>query len=183
MSSRADSRSSTATDQAEAKTSERNNHFKVKEEPRDNDAQGIVPTSESRQPTESSRARKRTYSFDNKVDSSENSSDRIKTENFADASPGTSWLKVVVRGSQRENRIEVDSDNNVNVILKSRKVAGVRDLLQAERLNKTAIELQLTAQSQCAVRGRSNSSSYSSDFISSALSSTGGSTRSKRLHR
>lgn len=84
---------------------------------------------------------------------------------------------------QRENRLEFDSDNNVTVILRSRKITGVRDLLQAERLNKTAVELQLTAQSQCAVRGRSNSSSYSSDFISTALTSTGGTTRSKRLQR
>lgn len=84
---------------------------------------------------------------------------------------------------QRERRLEVDDDNNLTVILRSRKVTGVRDLLQAERLNKTAIELQLTAQSQCAVRGRSNSSSYSSDFVSTALLSTGGTTRSKRLQR
>lgn len=85
--------------------------------------------------------------------------------------------------SINERRLISDSDNNVTIILRSRKIAGVRDLLHAERLNKTAIELQLTAQSQCAVRGRSNSSSYSSDFISSALASVGGSTRSKRFHR
>lgn len=80
--------------------------------------------------------------------------------------------------------IEVRGDN-VTIILKSSKIAGLRELLHADRLNKTAIELQLTAQSQCAVRGRSNSSSYSSDFIpSSAIGSIlGGTTRSKRSHR
>lgn len=82
---------------------------------------------------------------------------------------------------KRERRIEIEGDNNVTIILKSSKIAGVRDLLQAERFSKNAVELQLTAQSQCAVRGRSNSNSHSSDFVQSAM--IGGSTRSKRLHR
>lgn len=74
-----------------------------------------------------------------------------------------------------------DESGRLVLILKSSKIAGVRDLLHAERLNKTAIELQLTAQSQCAVRGRSNSSSYSSEFVQNLSSIV--STRSKRLHR
>lgn len=144
------------------------------------------PACDSKGSTESVNLRKRAHSFDDKTESSESSTRKaIKTE---ESSPSEvlsgresvcSGLKVVAR----EKRLEIDNDNNVTVILKSRKIAGARDLLQAERLNKTAIELQLTAQSQCAVRGRSNSSSYSSDFISSTLTTIGGSTRSKRLHR
>lgn len=126
--------------------------------------------------------RKRLYSSDDRVDTTlEIAAGSSKHEVEPPTTEGYKFKKV--KYIHREKRLEVDSDNNVAVILKSRKIAGVRDLLQAERFNKTAVELQLTAQSQCAVRGRSNSSSYSSDFISTALTSTGGTTRSKRLQR
>lgn len=131
---------------------------------------------------------KRSHSTDDKVDTSDHKHIKTGHQSTASASSATASHGSVAPSTRtaaarpREKRLELDNDNNVTVILKSRKIAGVRDLLQSERLNKTAIELQLTAQSQCAVRGRSNSSSYSSDFISSALT-TGSSTRSKRLQR
>lgn len=136
------------------------------------------------------RARKRAHPIDDKVDTSISTPGRLKqTDSEVVSSAGSSIADEQIQSvscgsntSKRENRLEFDNENNVAVILKSRKIAGVRDLLQAERLNKTAIELQLTAQSQCAVRGRSNSNSYTNDFI--PFSSLGGSsTRSKRLHR
>jgi menin len=119
------------------------------------------------------RSRKRAHSVDDNSVSSVGGTP-IADENL--------HLSYGANAPKREKRIEIDSENNVAVILKSRKIAGVRDLLQAERLNKTAIELQLTAQSQCAVRGRSNSNSYTNDFIPFA-SLGGSSTRSKRSHR
>lgn len=140
--------------------------------------------------------RKRTHSNDDLVDTSESCSSlagKIKQEtdiNSTAASPNQRHLDGLAKDrkgklakEQEEKRLFVDGENNVTIILRSRKIAGVRDLLHAERLNKTAIELQLTAQSQCAVRGRSNSSSYTTDFISSSMATVGGSTRSKRLHR
>lgn len=183
--SRVDQCSSTAIDRHDRK-------HKLKEESsgdqNDGDNDVMSKSAQSDAPPENSRSRKRAHSFDDKVDTSESSMSKIKTEDvhLMEAKPSdNSCLDNMTPKcpQKREKRLEVDTDNNVTVILKSRKIAGVRDLLQAERLNKTAIELQLTAQSQCAVRGRSNSSSYSSDFISSALTSFGGSTRSKRLHR
>lgn len=140
----------------------------------------------------SSAGRKRVHSSDDNVETTSdvvlaapNKQQRSLNNNHADVMNPDDCATMDSSENQKERgkRLEIDSDNNVTVILKSRKIAGVRDLLQADRLNKTAIELQLTAQSQCAVRGRSNSSSYSSEFISSALTSMRGSTRSKRLHR
>ena len=186
VSSRADQCSSTDTEQKKVNSPKADD--KVKQESHhvdDFDEEGNPKSGNSKSTVEGNngggKGRKRAHSIDEKVDTSESSSNKIK---LSDSPTGTvengdRRVKVVAR----ERRLELDNDNNVTVILKSRKIAGVRDLLQAERLNKTAIELQLTAQSQCSVRGRSNSNSYSSEFISSALSSIGGSTRSKRSLR
>lgn len=135
----------------------------------------------------SSRKRKRAQSFDHDNQPGLSPSEFQQQQSSINFNArGSNDPQQIRKIKHPDRRLEFDNENNVAVILRSRKIAGVRDLLQAERLNKTAIELQLTAQSQCAVRGRSNSSSaYSSDFISSALVSiTGGSTtRSKRSHR
>jgi len=174
VSSRADQCSSTAIDKAEIKDAD-SQHSEV--ESRD----------ARRRPNDGCKSRKRAHSFDDKVGTSDGLTGKIKMEdsmNSTEASSGDSYARVSPKQPYREQRlVEVDGDNNVTVILKSRKIAGMRDLLKASNLNKTTIELQLTAQSQCAVRGRSNSSSHSSDFISTALTSMGGSTRSKRLQR
>lgn len=177
VSSRADQCSSTESDQIETKNGPDSNRACI------NDTNN-VPTSDIKAiKSENIKGRKRALSFDDKVDTSESSLGKIKTEDVA--SPEARYLnsRNTTRYPVREKQVEVDSDGNVTVILKSHNLAGLRDVLLAERLNKTAIQLQLTAQSQCTVRGRSNSSSYSSDFISSTLTTTGGSTRSKRHHR
>lgn len=187
VSSRADQCSSTASDQLDTKNGLQPDTLK-EDSNVCNEETNNAPTNELKTLRgETSRSRKRAHSFDDKVDTSESSVNKIKTEdnNSLEVSPESRYIKsrnLVGYSATREKPIEVDGDN-VTVILKSRKIAGIRDLLQAERWNKNknAIELQLTAQSQCAVRGRSNSSSHS-DFISSALT-VGGSTRSKRLKR
>lgn len=193
VSSRADHCSSTAVDQSERKIDsdslERNSGQIKLEESQDQDDEIERLENDIKRSNNNSKLRKRAHSVDDKVDTSDCSSNKIKSPgdvNSTEASPGSERpvkKEKIASPLVRERRLEVDSENNVTVILKSRKIAGVRDLLQAERLNKTAIDLQLSAQSQCVVRGRSNSSSYSSDFISSAMTSLGGSTRSKRLHR
>lgn len=191
VSSRADPCSSTGADQADQKVDGHLLHHQeeIKEEPlceeeaNDDGGHASEPKASIDQTIKS---RKRAHSFDDKVDTSESSiAKAIRTDdiNSTEAIPQGNSAEPIRNNLKGDNRLKIDSDNNVTIILKSRKIAGVRDLLQAERFNKTAIELQLTAQSQCAVRGRSNSSSYSSDFISTALTTTGGSTRSKRLHR
>lgn len=185
VSSRNDQCSSTAADQPEVKGEKLTKDVKIKAEPYKGNEEVKVKTSEVKRSNEDSKSRKRAHSFDNNVDTSEScvnirSNDHISSTR---ASPDNIYSKASIKYSEREKRFEVDNDNNVTIILKSRKIAGLRDLLQAGSLNKSAIELQLSAQSQCAPRGRSNSSSYNADFISSVPASMGGSTRSKRLHR
>lgn len=178
VSSRADPCSSSEVDQALSK--DKSYFKKVKTEPDNGCSNDACPDPGD---TKQTTSRKRAHSIGEKVctsgtlDSKPELSSIDSTDNGigGESSPGGNKK---IQHKEREKRIEVDSDNNVTVILKSRKIAGVRNLLQAERLNKTAIELQLTAQSQCAVRGRSNSSTYTTDFIPSLNS-----TRSKRLHR
>uniref|UniRef100_A0A6G1S9X9 Menin n=1 Tax=Aceria tosichella TaxID=561515 RepID=A0A6G1S9X9_9ACAR len=204
VSSRADQCSSTACDQSNGHKEHEDDRLsnegtKIKHEP-DNfcitatesheDDKSTMSSSSTKVDHETSaRPRKRALSINDKVETSVTTPGKLKLSDAAEVSSvGCSAiadenLQLVSCGtSKRENRLEFDNENNVAVILKSRKIAGVRDLLQAERLNKTAIELQLTAQSQCAVRGRSNSNSYTNDFIPFA-SLGGSSTRSKRLHR
>lgn len=181
VSSRADHCSSTGSDNIpETNDSDERNNKRIKKEPLDYEEDQAKPENSNE------RDGNRAHLSDHKVDTSESASAEnqkptistlAETRNKQSTDGATGQMF-----QPREKRFEVDGEN-VTVILKSRKIAGVRDLLPAERLNKGAIELQLTAQSQCAVRGRSNSSSYSSDFISTAFTSTGGSTRSKRLHR
>lgn len=186
VSSRADHCSSTAVDQSDRKIDSESHHRigKVKEEKsHDHGEETSSPAGDNKRQNENNKPRKRVHSSDDKVDTSESSVSKIKLSddvNSTEASADSSRSVKKENRSVREKRLEVDGENNVTVILKSRKISGLRDILQAERLNKTAIELQLGAQSQCAVRGRSNSSSYSSDFISPAPPSLRGSTRSKR---
>lgn len=182
VSSRADQCSSTGSENNHATGDNHgNNIIKIKDEPPGYEEEARSIPSKSEESVDLEMGRKRAHSFDDNVDTSENSSAKLKLSR-ADTGSSNNSDENKNEFPSRNPRFQVDGDN-VTVILKSRKIAGVRDLLPAERLNKTAIELQLTAQSQCAVRGRSNSSSYSSDFISTAFTSTVGSTRSKRLHR
>lgn len=180
VSSRADQCSSTASDQFDQKLED-----DVKPRKKTYASGNHIDEETNTKSNEDARSRKRLLSSDDRVDTSESATRKIKLDPIdnSDGQENSNKTKAHESNSGRDKRLELDSDNNVTVILKSRKIAGVRDLLQAERLNKTAIELQLTAQSQCSVRGRSNSSSYSSDFISSGLTSIGSSTRSKRSHR
>lgn len=91
--------------------------------------------------------------------------------------PKKVFLKKIAQITSHINtkpRYFVDSDTNVHLILKSQKLIGSRALLLAPRLNTSAIQLQLSAQSQCVVRGQSNNTSNNNLNFS---------TRSKRLQR
>lgn len=203
VSSRADQCSSTASDDGHRKDADHpqtdSKRIKLeansKEDENRTESKPTMTSSKVDNSNEpASKPRRRAQSITDKVETSAGAaSDRGKlTEAAVDSSASSSSIAedclLAIKdnnsnsGLKREKRLEFDNENNVAVILKSRKIAGVRDLLQNERLNKTAIELQLTAQSQCAVRGRSNSNSYTNDFIPFA-SLTGSSTRSKRTHR
>lgn len=197
VSSRAEQCSSTATDNKssaipeESSIDEHNSKQEIKKEPSFENNDGKERRNESTNTKNASLSgdrklanggsRKRTYSIDDDVGTSEGK--MIKLDNNDPLNHSQDIERRNNPGVARERRLEIDGDNNISVILKSGKIAGVRDLLQAEKFQKNAVELQLTAQSQCAVRGRSNSNSYSSDFIPTSLAPIGGSTRSKRLHR
>lgn len=178
-----------STDQATHNTgvSPKQEHCHVDDSADADDASSSSIVTQTSKSNGASSKRRIVSPAEDRVETSEPPTRKIKTDHFEAlhstqmaSSPSASSTSAVVK---RENRIETEHGSDiVTVILKSRKIIGVRDLLAAVRINKNAIELQLTAQSECAVRGRSNSSSHSSDFISSALL-TGGSTRSKRSHR
>lgn len=94
-----------------------------------------------------------------------------------------------------------DDDDSVNeskvpVILKSQKMIGLKDLLICEKLNTSAIQLQLTAQSQVYISKRPRVGSFTStkhhsefDFLAtttiatSLAPTTPGSRASKRTRR
>lgn len=129
---------------------------------------------------ESSRGIKRLLSIGNQVETSEDSCRKVKREKNC-CLEATSNIDNQKNGTVEEKRYHIDESGNVHLVLWSQKLCGARVLLQASRLTASTIHLQLTAQSQCAVRGRSSSTS-NNNSISSCLN-LGTSTRSKRLHR
>lgn len=75
------------------------------------------------------------------------------------------------------------SNEKVCVILSSQKMAGLKDLLLAEKLNTSAIQLQLTAQSQVHVAKRGRSNTMTSNPITDFELHTLSSRSSKRTRR
>lgn len=87
-----------------------------------------------------------------------------KQEEFTDSdldSKGSSGDKRIRRGSEcseiKSGSEDENDDGKTIVLLSSKKFAGLRSLLTADKLNTSAIQLQLTAQSQVNVNKRSRS--------------------------
>jgi len=85
---------------------------------------------------------------------------------FLDGGEAEKWLKDPLRtlrkrrksrkGRKRKQPIVVVSGEKVALSLRSAKMRGLKDLLCAEKLNASAIQLQLTAQSQTEVGNKGN---------------------------
>ncbi|KAG1681423.1 Menin [Nymphon striatum] len=99
------------------------------------------------------------------VDSKMDCREFLSTPSNGSPFPGMTMDSVLKAESPMElalaNKKEQSSDkpNKSSVVLKSRKMMGLKELLLAEKLNGSAIQLHLTAQSQVQVSKRSRHSS------------------------
>lgn len=111
-----------------------------------------------------------------------NNTNNNNNNNFNKISGNGNLQETVTSHQNKEDEVEAHLRVSApKITLQSEKMKGLKDLLLAEKLNVSAIQLQLTAQSQVQVVKRTKSSAREFDFISISCS---GITRStKRCRR